>query len=82
VVSTDAANNSTTITRTVGYSPLFADFDYNCVINISDIMKVAANWRCRLGNACYNENYDLDKDGDIDIVDIMLVVKHWGERCV
>jgi hypothetical protein len=81
VVSTDAASNSTTISRTVGYSPLFADFDYNCVINVSDIMKVAANWRCRSGDECYNENYDLDKDDDIDIVDIMLVVKHWGETC-
>jgi len=27
------------------------------------------------------KRYDLDKDGDIDIVDIMLVVKHWGETC-
>jgi hypothetical protein len=81
VVSTDVASNSTTITRTVGYSPLFADFDYNCMINVSDIMKVAANWRCRLGDGCYNENYDLDKDGDIDIVDIMLVAIHWGETC-
>jgi len=25
---------------------------------------------------CYHERYDLDEDGDIDIVDIMLVVKH------
>ena len=25
--------------------------------------------------------YDLYKDGDIDIVDIMLVVVHWGETC-
>ncbi len=81
VASTDAASNSTTITRTVGYSPLFADFDYNCVINSSDIMIVAAKWRCRLGDECYNEDYDIDKDGDIDIVDIMLVVVHWGETC-
>ncbi len=44
-------------------------------------MEVAGCWRCRLGDGCYNEDYDLDKDDDIDVVDIMLVVKHWGETC-
>jgi hypothetical protein len=29
----------------------------------------------------YDPTYDLDSDGDIDIVDIMLVVAHWGETC-
>ena len=81
VISTDAASNSTTITRTVGYSPLFADFDYNCVINVSDIMLVANCWRCRLGDGCYNEDYDLDKDGIITVVDIMKVAARWGETC-
>ena len=81
VISTDAAGNSVVISRTVGYSPLFADFDYDCVITVSDIMTVAAKWRCRSGDACYNENQDLDKDGDIDIVDIMLVASRWGCAC-
>jgi Ca2+-binding EF-hand superfamily protein len=27
------------------------------------------------------ERFDMDKDGDIDIVDIMKVVVHWGETC-
>jgi hypothetical protein len=50
-------------------------------VDVADIMLVANCWRCRLGDGCYNEDYDLDRDDDIDIVDIMLVVKHWGERC-
>ena len=29
----------------------------------------------------YDARYDLDDDCDIDIVDIMLVVKRWGESC-
>jgi hypothetical protein len=34
-----------------------------------------------VGDGCYDELYDLDDDGDIDIVDIMLVAAHWGETC-
>ena len=44
-------------------------------------MQVASLWRCRSGDDCYDDYFDMDKDGDIDIVDIMLVVAHWGETC-
>ena len=65
----------------VHMSPLLGDFDCNCVVDVEDIMLVASRWRCRLGDSCYEELYDLDEDDDIDIVDIMLVVVHWGETC-
>jgi len=81
VVSTDAASNSTTITRMVGYSPLFADFDYDCVITVLDIMRVASRWGAHPGDPNYDPTYDLDDDGDIDIVDIMQVAARWGETC-
>jgi hypothetical protein len=57
------------------------DLDGDHDVDIDDVMLVASRWRCRLGDGCYNEDYDLDEDDDIDIVDIMLVVKHWGESC-
>jgi hypothetical protein len=57
------------------------DLDCNCQVDIADVMQVAILWRCRSGDACYDDYFDMDKDGDIDIVDIMLVVKHWGETC-
>jgi hypothetical protein len=60
---------------------LFGDFDPNGRIDVADIMKVASRWRCKYWDSCYNPLYDLDGDCDIDIVDIMLVVKHWGEAC-
>jgi hypothetical protein len=44
-------------------------------------MLVAARWGTHDGDANYDSNYDLDNDGDIDIVDIMEVVAHWGETC-
>jgi hypothetical protein len=61
----------------------FPDYDFNrdCAITVADIMQVASRWRCRSWDGCYDDKYDIDKDGDIDIVDIMLGVKHWGDRC-
>jgi hypothetical protein len=57
------------------------DLDCNCEVNIADVMLVANLWRCRSGDECYNDYCDIDEDGDIDVVDIMLVVKHWGNTC-
>jgi hypothetical protein len=42
---------------------------------------VASRWHCHLGDACYDDTYDVDSDGDIDIVDIMLVTARWGDTC-
>lgn len=57
------------------------DFDGDGQVDVDDIMQVASCWRCRCGDACYDQRYDLDDDCDIDIVDIMKVVVHWGESC-
>jgi hypothetical protein len=42
---------------------------------------VAGRWHSSAGDANYNPAYDLDADGNIDIVDIMLVAVHWGKTC-
>lgn len=60
---------------------LSRDLNCDCQVNIADVMLVANLWRCRSGDECYNAYCDIDEDGDIDIVDIMLVVVHWGETC-
>jgi hypothetical protein len=44
-------------------------------------MLVAGRWNSSMGDDDYDLIYDLDGDGDIDIVDIMLVAVHWGESC-
>ena len=33
------------------------------------------------GDENYDPFYDLDDDGDIDIVDVMLGAAEWGETC-
>jgi hypothetical protein len=60
---------------------LYGDLDYDCNVDIADIMLVAARWHTAAGDSDYVAAYDLDGDGDIDIVDIMLVAVHWGETC-
>ncbi len=45
------------------------DLNCSCIVNVEDIMFVASRWRCRRGDSCYDERFDMDKDDDIDIVE-------------
>ncbi len=63
------------------YCALFGDFDGNVEVNVTDIMEVANHWRMTNTDPDWDQRYDVDNDGNIDIVDIMLVVVHWGEAC-
>ena len=60
---------------------LFGDLDFNCVVNVADIQRVASRWRMTDTDPDWNPRYDLDGDGIITVVDIMKVVAHWGETC-
>lgn len=66
------------------------DVNDDGVVDINDIMAVAARWRTSEANPDpdgdpstpnYEARYDLDGDKDIDIVDIMQVAAHWGGTC-
>ena len=46
-----------------------------------DVVQVASRWRCCNGDDCYDERYDLNGDGVINIVDITLVSRDWGDAC-
>jgi hypothetical protein len=73
--------NYVRLVRDAGQSSLPGDVNGDCVVDIVDIMLVAARWGAHVGDANYNSSYDLDHDGDIDVVDIMEVAAHWGETC-
>jgi hypothetical protein len=69
---------------------LSGDLDSDGDVDIDDVMEVASRWRtsCEIPNPDgdddtpnYDPLYDIDDNCIINVVDIMLVVKHWGETC-
>lgn len=52
------------------------DFGGEPGVGIYDVIAVSERW-----NGAYDPTFDLDHDGDIDIVDIMMVAAAWGDIC-
>jgi C1A family cysteine protease len=54
---------------------LFGDINGDDKVDLDDMLAVAADWN----NPEFDPAHDLDEDGDVDVVDIMLVAAHLGE---
>ncbi len=61
----------------------FPDYDFNrdCNVDIEDIMEVASRWHTTDVDPGWDATYDLDGDGIITVVDIMIVAVNWGATC-
>ena len=70
-----------TVYQTHIISPLPGDLDYDCDVDINDIMIVVARWNSETGDPGYDSRYDFDSDGDIDVLDVMWVAAKWGDTC-
>jgi hypothetical protein len=58
----------------------FGDVNHDGVVDVEDVMLVAATWGCEEEeDDCYDEDYDLNDSGEIDVGDIMAVVANWGD---
>lgn len=57
------------------------DFDYDCNVDVVDVMMVADRWRTTEGDPDWSARYDMDNNGKISVVDIMQVASRWGETC-
>lgn len=57
------------------------DFDCNCVVDLVDVMALVMRWGAVEGDPDYEAGYDLDSDGNIDIIDIQIEASLWGRRC-
>jgi hypothetical protein len=62
-------------------STIFGDLDYDCDVDIDDIMIVVAHWNSETGDPDYDSHYDFDADGDIDVLDVMMIAAEWGNTC-
>jgi hypothetical protein len=60
---------------------MVGDFDCNCVIDIRDVMEVVRRWGTVEGDPDYDPRFDMDDDGDIDIVDVQIEAGLWGQTC-
>ncbi len=57
------------------------DFVAPSSVGVEDIQVLVAHWRQRAGEPGWDGRFDLDGDGDVDIVDIMQVATRWGSTC-
>ena len=46
-----------------------------------DIADIALHWGETTASPGWNNRYDRDGDGDVDIVDIMMVTNAFGDSC-
>jgi len=73
--------NNLYIRPTTSFYPCDVDFNGDGVIDQKDLDMITARWRTKRGDSNYEEKYDLDKDGDIDIVDIQKTASQVGKTC-
>jgi hypothetical protein len=60
---------------------IFGDLDFDCDVDIDDIMIVVGHWNTGTGDPGYDAAYDFEPDGDIDVQDVMRVAAVWGDTC-
>jgi len=57
----------------------FVDLNFDGIVNIVDISRVAYSFGCSYGSERWNQDSDLDSDGLINIVDIAMVARGFGK---
>jgi len=61
--------------------PICPDFVAPSGVGLEDIQAVAADWGMTSSDPNWNPNHDLDRDQDVDVVDVMRVAVQWGTSC-
>lgn len=57
------------------------DFNGNNEVDVQDLMQFASRWNAEVGDPTFDTRFDIDHDGDIDIVDIQTASGSWGTIC-
>jgi hypothetical protein len=60
---------------------LYADFDYNCSVDIEDLMTMIDTWLAHEGNEDYNDDCDISTliDNKVDLADFAILALEWLE---
>lgn len=61
--------------------PTCPNFVSPATVGVEDIQATAALWREQSGDKGWEDRFDLDGDGDVDMVDLMWVAWAWGMAC-
>lgn len=75
------ADGSFATTTALAPSCIPGDVDCNCQVNVSDIAQVAGSWLTQVGDPNYVAAHDANLDLVVDILDIMIVSRHFGNTC-
>ncbi len=75
----EAGNISLTQADSIVYCQ--PDRDGNGRLEVPDIQTFASRWRATVGSPDYSPFLDMDGDGDIDTVDVMMVARDFGSTC-
>ena len=57
------------------------DLNQDGVVNETDVALVVQHWRQRPGDMGWESQFDIDSNHVIDMMDVLYVVKHFGEIC-
>ncbi|MBI3942708.1 MAG: DNRLRE domain-containing protein [Chloroflexi bacterium] len=60
---------------------VLGDFDQNCVVDLFDLVTLAAAYGSQTGDGRYNSRLDVNMDGRIDLYDLVRTAQQWGKRC-
>ncbi len=60
---------------------IFADFNCDCVVDMNDLQLAAAHWRTTPASPNWDARFDVDNDGDVDVIDLQRVAGALGARC-
>jgi hypothetical protein len=64
-----------------GGCSLQADVNRDGSVNTLDAQMVASSWLRTSGDPTYIRHHDVDGNGRIDVVDITLITRAWGQVC-
>jgi hypothetical protein len=63
----------------LNFSLVNGDVNGDNVINLADLMKIAAAWRSTPTSSNWNVNADVNGDGTVNLADWMVVAKNWRQ---